>query len=204
MHGDDGPVIVLAIRGQSVCEISLYPGEGLRSVHMVQKLLYLAGMSYEMQQERIDRGNRCEPSNRTEHRSVACTRLFCRRPDRSCEHDRALVLAGAAASDKTTGEPYESGIVSTGSARLRLSANFYLVAMLFVIFDVEAVFIIAWALVVRDVGWSGYIGIALFIGILGLALLYEWRQGALDWVTPRLQQGTGRVSASARYSGKSA
>ena len=107
-------------------------------------------------------------------------------------------LLGQRHQERATGEPYESGIVSTGSARLRLSANFYLVAMLFVIFDVEAVFIIAWALVVRDVGWSGYIGIVLFIGILALALLYEWRQGALDWVTPRLRRGPGRVSASAR------
>jgi NADH-quinone oxidoreductase subunit A len=107
-------------------------------------------------------------------------------------------LLGQRHQERATGEPYESGIVSTGSARLRLSANFYLVAMLFVIFDVEAVFIIAWALVVRDVGWSGYIGIALFIGILGLALLYEWRQGALDWVTPRLRRGSGRIPVAAR------
>ena len=107
-------------------------------------------------------------------------------------------LLGQRHQERATGEPYESGIVSTGSARLRLSANFYLVAMLFVIFDVEAVFIIAWALVVRDVGWSGYLGIVLFIGILGLALLYEWRQGALDWVTPRLRRRPGHVPASTR------
>jgi NADH-quinone oxidoreductase subunit A len=100
--------------------------------------------------------------------------------------------------DRATGEPYESGMVSTGSARLRLSANFYLIAMLFVVFDVEAVFIIAWALVVRDVGWSGYIGVVIFIGILGLALLYEWRQGALDWVTPlRRRRARPVLSASA-------
>lgn len=109
-------------------------------------------------------------------------------------------LLGQRHQDRATGEPYESGIVSTGSARLRLSANFYLVAMLFVIFDVEAVFIIAWALVVQDVGWSGYIGVVLFIGVLGLALLYEWRQGALDWVTPPLRRRIGRVPASASRS----
>lgn len=106
-------------------------------------------------------------------------------------------LLGQRHQERATGEPYESGIISTGSARLRVSANFYLVAMLFVIFDVEAVFIIAWALV-RDVGWSGYLGIVLFIGILSLALLYEWRQGALDWVTPRLRRGPGRTPISAR------
>jgi NADH-quinone oxidoreductase subunit A len=69
-----------------------------------------------------------------------------------------------------------------------LSANWYLVAMLFVIFDVEAVFILTWAIVVRDLGWSGYIGVVLFIGVLVVALLYEWRQGALDGITPRRQR----------------
>lgn len=106
--------------------------------------------------------------------------------------------------DRATGEPYESGIVATGSARLRLSANWYLVAMLFVIFDIEAVFIMTWALVVRDVGWSGYIGVVLFIGVLVVALLYEWRQGALDSATPRRQRGMERRPASASRGGDGA
>jgi NADH-quinone oxidoreductase subunit A len=80
-----------------------------------------------------------------------------------------------------TGEPYESGILSTGSARIRLSAQFYLVAMFFVIFDLEAVFIVAWALDVRGLGWAGYLEIAFFIGILLVALIYLWRIGGLDW-----------------------
>ena len=80
-----------------------------------------------------------------------------------------------------TDEPYESGIVSTGSARLRLSAQFYLVAMFFVIFDLEAVFIVAWAVAFREVGWGGYIEVVVFIGVLLAALVYLWRQGALDW-----------------------
>ena len=80
-----------------------------------------------------------------------------------------------------TGQPYESGILSTGSARIRLSAQFYLVAMFFVIFDLEAVFIVAWALDVRALGWAGYLEIAFFIGILLVALVYLWRIGGLDW-----------------------
>jgi NADH-quinone oxidoreductase subunit A len=82
---------------------------------------------------------------------------------------------------RETGEPYESGIMPTGSARLRLSAKFYLVAMFFVIFDLEAAFIVAWAVAAREAGWPGYIGVLSFIGVLTAALLYEWRLGALDW-----------------------
>lgn len=83
--------------------------------------------------------------------------------------------------DQATVEPYESGVISTGSARLRLSAKFYLVAMLFVIFDLEVAFIITWAIAFRQVGWTGYIGALVFIGILMASLIYEWRLGALDW-----------------------
>lgn len=80
-----------------------------------------------------------------------------------------------------TGEPYESGIVSSGSAQLRLSAKFYLVAILFVIFDLEVAFLIAWAIAFRELGWTGYFGALVFVGILVAALVYEWRLGALDW-----------------------
>ncbi len=83
--------------------------------------------------------------------------------------------------DHARNEPYESGIPATGSARLRLSAKFYLVAMFFVIFDLEAVFIIAWAIGLMELGWAGYIEIAIFIGVLLAALVYLWRLGALDW-----------------------
>jgi NADH-quinone oxidoreductase subunit A len=90
-------------------------------------------------------------------------------------------LLGQRHHARATGEPYESGIVSTGSARLRFSAQFYLIAMLFVIFDLEAVFIFAWAIAFREVGWTGYVGVLVFIGALVAALIYEWRLGALDW-----------------------
>ena len=83
--------------------------------------------------------------------------------------------------ERATGQPYESGIVSTGSARLRFSADFYLVAMFFVIFDLESVFIFTWAVSVRQVGWAGWVEAAVFIGVLVAALLYLWCGGALDW-----------------------
>lgn len=82
--------------------------------------------------------------------------------------------------DRATNKPYEGGIEQTGSARLRFSPQFYLVAMLFVIFDVEAVFIMLWALGFYELGWPGYIGVAIFIGQLVVVLIYEWGIGALN------------------------
>jgi NADH-quinone oxidoreductase subunit A len=93
---------------------------------------------------------------------------------------------------KATDEPYESGIVSTGTAQVRFDVRFYLVAMFFVIFDLETIFIFAWAVAVRELGWSGYIGILIFIGILITTLVYLWRLGALDWTT--IGKGTTKAS----------
>ena len=93
----------------------------------------------------------------------------------------ASFLLGQRHNDRATGEPYESGIVSEGSARLRMTSQFYLMAMLFVIFDLEAVFIFAWAVAVRELGWTGYTVISVFIVFLLVALLYLWRAGALSW-----------------------
>lgn len=80
-----------------------------------------------------------------------------------------------------TRQPFESGIVPVGYARFRLPVQFYLVAMFFVIFDLEAAFLFAWATAVRVAGWSGYIVILVFIAALLAALAYLWRAGALDW-----------------------
>jgi NADH-quinone oxidoreductase subunit A len=77
--------------------------------------------------------------------------------------------------------PYECGIVSSSSGRLRYSVSFYLVAMFFVVVDVESVFIFAWAVAFRELGWSGFIEMVVFIAVLLAALLYLWRLGALDW-----------------------
>jgi NADH-quinone oxidoreductase subunit A len=78
-------------------------------------------------------------------------------------------------------EPYESGMIPTGSARLKFPVNFYLLAMFFVIFDLEAVFIFAWAVRARQLGWGGYVEMLVFVGLLAAALVYLWRLGALDW-----------------------
>ena len=118
----------------------------------------------------------------------------------------ALVVAGSMIglsyvlgerhSDRATGQPYESGIVSTGSARVRLSVKFYIVAMLFVIFDIEAVFIFAYAVAYEEVGWAGYAGLLVFVAVLVVALIYELRMGALDWEPARL-----RMAKAAREKG---
>lgn len=90
-------------------------------------------------------------------------------------------ILGQKHKEKATDLPYEGGIKQTGSARLRFSAQFYLVAMLFVIFDVEAVFIMLWALGFYELGWPGYLGISIFIVQLVVVLIYEWGIGALDF-----------------------
>jgi NADH-quinone oxidoreductase subunit A len=90
--------------------------------------------------------------------------------------------------ERATNEPYESGIKSTGSAHLRFSIKFYLVALFFVVFDVESMFIFAWAIAFREAGWAGYISILVFIGVLLAALVYLWRAGALDWGTNKSGQ----------------
>jgi NADH-quinone oxidoreductase subunit A len=90
-------------------------------------------------------------------------------------------VLGQRHQDRATGSPYESGILSEGSARVRFPAKFYLVAMFFVIFDLEAVFIFAWAIAVREAGWTGYAEVSLFIMVLLATLAYLWRAGALDW-----------------------
>ena len=92
-------------------------------------------------------------------------------------------LLGERHKETYTGTPYESGIIPTGTPQGRLSVHFYLVAMFFVIFDLEAVFLYAWAISVREVGWIGFAEALVFIVVLLLGLAYLWRQGALDWGT---------------------
>ena len=99
--------------------------------------------------------------------------------------------------EKATGEPYESGIQQTGSARGRLSADFYLVALLFVIFDLEVAFLFGWAVAARDLSWAGYGGMLVFVAILGVGLIYEWRRGALDWGWSRAARERARIAREA-------
>ncbi len=78
-------------------------------------------------------------------------------------------------------EPYESGIIPDSPAHRRLSVRFYLTAMLFIIFDVEAVFFYPWAVLLRQLKWFGLIEMLVFMGILAIALAHIWRKGGLDW-----------------------
>ena len=77
--------------------------------------------------------------------------------------------------------PYESGIIPTGTARLRYPVPFYLVAIFFLIFDVEGAYIFAWAVACKRLGWAGWLQILFFIILLLFGLVYIWRKGGLDW-----------------------
>jgi NADH-quinone oxidoreductase subunit A len=101
-------------------------------------------------------------------------------------------IIGERHKDLATGAPYESGIKVTGSARTRFPARFYLVAMLFVLFDLEVVFIFAWAVAARESGWMGYWVLLGFVVILVVGLIYEWRMGALDWFPGASDANDGR------------
>jgi NADH-quinone oxidoreductase subunit A len=90
-------------------------------------------------------------------------------------------LLGERIEGRERGEPYESGMPPTGSARTPYSAQFYLVAVFFLIFDLEAVFLFAWAVAAVELGWSGYVEAVVFIAVLLAALFYLWKEGALDW-----------------------
>lgn len=91
------------------------------------------------------------------------------------------VLGERTRYSRATLDPYESGIVHVGLARYRFSAKFYLMAIFFVIFDLEAVFVYAWAVSARESGWPGYVEMVVFLSILVAALAYLWRVGALEW-----------------------
>ena len=90
---------------------------------------------------------------------------------------------GQRISRKYKDTPFESGIISVGSAQFKTTVHFYLPAILFIIFDLEVVFLFAWAVSIRETGWPGFIEIVVFIFILIAALFYLWRIGALDWRT---------------------
>jgi NADH-quinone oxidoreductase subunit A len=90
-------------------------------------------------------------------------------------------LLGQRHTEAATGEPYEGGVISEGSARVRFPVRYYLVSVFFVVFDLEAVFLFAWAGAAREAGWAGYCEVLLFVGVLAAALVYLWRVGALDW-----------------------
>jgi NADH-quinone oxidoreductase subunit A len=77
--------------------------------------------------------------------------------------------------------PFESGIIPTGTARFRYPVPFYLVAAFFLIFDVEAAYIFAWAIAFDRLGWAGWLQISFFIVVLLISLFYIWKKGGLEW-----------------------
>ncbi len=97
-------------------------------------------------------------------------------------------LLGERHREAATDTPYESGMLPTGSARLKFPADFYLIAMFFVIFDLESVFVFAWAIAMHQLGWAGYAEMLVFVGVLLAGLAYLWRVGALDWGPERLRR----------------
>jgi len=82
---------------------------------------------------------------------------------------------------KAKASPYESGMIPLGSTRERFSVKFYVVAILFIVFDVETVFLLPWAVSMRSLGWSGFAAAMIFVTILTVGLVYEWKKGALEW-----------------------
>ena len=78
-------------------------------------------------------------------------------------------------------EPFECGQAPLSVPIGRLSVKFYLTAILFIVFDVEVVFMYPWAVVFRQLGWTGFTAMAIFLGVAVIGLLYEWRKGALEW-----------------------
>jgi NADH-quinone oxidoreductase subunit A len=101
-------------------------------------------------------------------------------------------LLGPRHQAKAADDPFESGIVPAGPVQLRFSVRFYLLAMFFVIFDMESIFLFAWSVAVQESGWPGFVEALIFIGILLAALIYLRAIGALDWRTARQRHSSLR------------
>ena len=76
---------------------------------------------------------------------------------------------------------YESGMIPLGDTRARFSVKFYVVAISFIVFDLETVFLIPWAVELKELGWSAFVAVSLFVVVLAVGLLYEWKKGGLEW-----------------------
>ena len=90
-------------------------------------------------------------------------------------------LLGPMDADPGKTSPYERGFPAFESARLPFDVRFYLVAILFIIFDLETAFFVPWAVVLRDIGWWGFGAMMVFLGLLVVGFIYEWKRGALEW-----------------------
>jgi NADH-quinone oxidoreductase subunit A len=99
-------------------------------------------------------------------------------------------LLGQQHREPQTGTPYEGGVVSDRRTDTRVAFEYYLVAAFFVVFDVETIFLFAWVVAAKSLGWPAFVELAIFVGLLAAALAYLWRVGALDW-SRRIGQLTG-------------
>ena len=100
----------------------------------------------------------------------------------------SVLLSSVLGPSKPTAEksaPYECGMPPVGDARERQSVKFYLVAMIFLLFDIEVAFLYPWAVALRDLGWPGLVQIVTFFLILLVGFVYVWRKGVLDWGSRR-------------------
>ncbi len=77
--------------------------------------------------------------------------------------------------------PYESGMIPLGDTRARFSVKFYMVAISFIVFDLETIFLIPWAVQAKALGWGPFLAMTLFVIVLAVGLLYEWKKGGLEW-----------------------
>ena len=93
--------------------------------------------------------------------------------------------------------PYECGMPAVGDARERQSVKFYLVAMIFLLFDIEIAFLYPWAVALRDLGWFGFVQILTFFLILTVGYIYVWRKGVLDWGPAVLRRPRGQAERKA-------
>lgn len=90
-------------------------------------------------------------------------------------------LLGPRRPDKAKDSPYECGFEPFANARMPFDVRYYLVAILFIIFDLETAFLFPWAVVIRHIGWLGFWSMFLFLAILVVGFIYEWKKGALEW-----------------------
>jgi NADH-quinone oxidoreductase subunit A len=77
--------------------------------------------------------------------------------------------------------PYESGMIPLGDTRARFSVKFYMVAISFIVFDLETIFLIPWAVQAKALGWGAFVAMMIFVIVLAVGLLYEWKKGGLEW-----------------------
>jgi NADH-quinone oxidoreductase subunit A len=90
-------------------------------------------------------------------------------------------LTGSQNPDAEKLSPYECGFEAFEDARMKFDVRYYLVAILFILFDLEIAFLFPWAIVLRDIGWFGVVAMGIFLGILVVGFIYEWKKGALEW-----------------------